>query len=61
MTIVSILAVYDIGKARDASGNELDIDDSYIDDLIVLQKKPFKCSILPRSPLARQLIEDTEE
>jgi len=61
MAIVSTLAVFDIRKAKDLSGNELDIDDSYFDDVLVLQKKPIKCSILPRSPMAQKLIEDAQE
>jgi len=60
LTIVSTLAVYNIKKATDSSGNELDIDDSYADDVLVVQKTPFKCSVLPRSSLAQKLMQDTK-
>ncbi|KAH9477561.1 Cytochrome P450 monooxygenase 208 [Psilocybe cubensis] len=57
MAMVSILAAFNIGKARDESGNEIDITDEYVDFGFLTHKKPFKCSITPRSVTAQQLVE----
>ncbi|KAG6861014.1 hypothetical protein C0995_004867 [Termitomyces sp. Mi166 len=48
-------ATFNIRKARDEQGNEIDPDGSYTDGL-VSHKLPHACSITPRSTEARQLI-----
>ncbi|CAA7263055.1 unnamed protein product [Cyclocybe aegerita] len=58
ITIVSVLACYNIGKAKDEHGNEIEINDEYVDSGLIQFKKPFKCSITPRSSLSRKLIEE---
>ncbi|PPQ69848.1 hypothetical protein CVT25_005489 [Psilocybe cyanescens] len=63
---ISILAVFNLEKARDQSGTVIEVNGEYYEfGLISLlsitlhdsRKKPFKCSILPRSEAARQLVE----
>lgn len=75
--IVSVLAAFDISKARDEFGKEIEINDEYTTlglltyaSLLLLpcsirtyaanpsHKKPFKCSIAPRSAASRKLVED---
>ncbi|KAJ7032490.1 cytochrome P450 [Mycena alexandri] len=58
-TIVSVLATFDIAKAKDADGNEIDIDPVYSDG-VVSHPEPFVCSITPRSDRARDLVQATE-
>ncbi|CAA7263105.1 unnamed protein product [Cyclocybe aegerita] len=56
--IASVLACFTIGKAKDEHANEIEINDEYEDNGGGVHKKPFKCSIVPRSELARKLIEE---
>ncbi|KAF8876786.1 cytochrome P450 [Gymnopilus junonius] len=58
--IAALLATFDIAKAKDELGNDIEIDDGYSDGMIrsAAQKTPFKCAITPRSPRALQLIEE---
>ncbi|KAJ3515017.1 hypothetical protein NLJ89_g2017 [Agrocybe chaxingu] len=58
ITIVSVLACYNIGKAKDEYGNDIEINDEYVDSGLIQFKRPFKCSITPRSSLSWKLIED---
>jgi cytochrome P450 len=58
LTFTSILATFNIGKARDNSGKEIPISDEYEDFGLLLHKKHFECSIKPRSREHRQLIEE---
>ncbi|KAG5724323.1 O-methylsterigmatocystin oxidoreductase [Termitomyces sp. T112] len=51
----SILATFNIKKARDEQGNEIDVDESYTSGL-VSHKVPHSCSITPRSEKAQTLI-----
>ncbi|KAF9523496.1 cytochrome P450 [Crepidotus variabilis] len=60
LTIVSFLACFNVGKAKDDFGNEIEIDDEYEDNGAMIQKKHFACSITPRSEQARSLILETE-
>ncbi|KAJ7212055.1 cytochrome P450 [Mycena pura] len=60
-TIVSILSTFDIAKAKDAEGNEIDIDPGAYSDGLVSHPDPFQCSITPRSEAARNLIQSTAE
>ncbi|KAJ6466567.1 cytochrome P450 [Mycena vitilis] len=55
--IVSILASFDIAKAKDATGQEIEIEPAFSDKL-VCHARPFKCSITPRSDAAKRLIEE---
>ncbi|KAF8959259.1 cytochrome P450 [Flammula alnicola] len=57
LLIASLLATFDIRKAKDEFGNEIEIKDDYADYGSVLQhKKHFECSITPRSQRIRQLL-----
>ncbi|KAJ7259512.1 cytochrome P450 [Mycena haematopus] len=51
-TIVSVLSTFNITKAKDATGKEIDIDPDYSDGM-VSHPQPFACSILPRSETAK--------
>ncbi|KAJ6585037.1 cytochrome P450 [Mycena capillaripes] len=59
-TIVSVLSTFNIAKATDVAGNEIDIDPIYSDGL-VSHPQPFACSITPRSEKAKNLVEATAE
>jgi len=59
LIIVSFLACFDIKKARDELGNEVEIDHTYVVEGMVTHKKPFACSIVPRCEQVRKLIECT--
>jgi len=70
--IASTLATFNISKAKDENGNEIDIDpDAFTDSFTrcaamifvnvvvtysICEPLPFKCSILPRSQQAVSLI-----
>ncbi|KAJ6483827.1 cytochrome P450 [Mycena vitilis] len=58
VAIVSILASFDISKAKDAAGKEIEITPAFSDKL-VSHAHPSKCSITPRSGVAKKIIEDT--
>ncbi|TFK33557.1 cytochrome P450, partial [Crucibulum laeve] len=60
LVIVSVLAIFDIEKEKDAAGNVVEINDNYTDNAISL-KLPFKCVISPRSVDARRLVAETAE
>ncbi|KDQ13973.1 hypothetical protein BOTBODRAFT_356488 [Botryobasidium botryosum FD-172 SS1] len=55
ITIASVLATFDISKARDELGNEIEPERGMLHGL-VNRPKPFKCSIKPRSQAAATLI-----
>ncbi|KAJ7259513.1 cytochrome P450 [Mycena haematopus] len=59
-TIVSVLSTFNIAKAKDATGKEIDIDPDYSDGL-VSHPKPFVCSIIPRPETAKNLVQATAE
>jgi len=54
-TIVSVLSVFNIAKAKDAEGNIIEIEPDHSDGLVSLPN-PFQCAIIPRSEAARRLI-----
>ncbi|KAK7048410.1 O-methylsterigmatocystin oxidoreductase [Favolaschia claudopus] len=54
-TIVSVLATFKISKAKDAAGNEIEINAVYSDGM-VSHPRPFPCSITPRSVAAQGLV-----
>ncbi|KAF8139517.1 cytochrome P450 [Mycena galopus ATCC 62051] len=58
-TMVSVLSTFDIVKAKDAHGNEIDIDPGYSDGFIS-HPETFPCAITPRSDVAKSLIEATQ-
>ncbi|CAA7263056.1 unnamed protein product [Cyclocybe aegerita] len=58
ITIVSILACFNISKAKDEFGKEIEINPEFEDHGVKTIKKPFECSITPRSPAVQKLIED---
>ncbi|KAF9485763.1 cytochrome P450 [Pholiota conissans] len=58
LTIASVLACFDISKAKDAEGNEIEVDDGFVFQSITLRKTPFKCTITPRFEGVRKLVEE---
>ncbi|KAF7348404.1 hypothetical protein MSAN_01794400 [Mycena sanguinolenta] len=54
-TIVSVLSTFDIAKAKDEMGKEIEIEPVFADG-ITSHPKPFKCSITPRNDVIKQLI-----
>ncbi|KAJ7366634.1 cytochrome P450 [Mycena albidolilacea] len=58
--IVSVLSTFNIAKAKDASGKEIEIEIEFTDG-VVSHPKPYNCAITPRSDVARQLVESTTE
>ncbi|KAF7346270.1 Cytochrome p450 [Mycena sanguinolenta] len=59
-TFVSVLSTFNIAKAKDATGKEIDIDPKYSDGLIT-HPGPFACAIKPRSETAQALVQATAE
>ncbi|KIK50583.1 hypothetical protein GYMLUDRAFT_438456 [Collybiopsis luxurians FD-317 M1] len=55
LTIASVLATITLAKAKDEKGNEIDIPGEYTNSFL-RHPKPYQCSIIPRSPLAKDLI-----
>jgi len=58
-TIVSVLSTFNIAKAKDAAGNEIDIDPNYSDGFIS-HPESFACSITPRSDTVKSLVQATK-
>ncbi|KAJ7250827.1 cytochrome P450 [Mycena haematopus] len=59
-TIVSVLSTFNITKAKDVTGKEVDINPDYSDGLIS-HPEPFPCSIIPRSETAKSLVQAMAE
>ncbi|KAF9476359.1 cytochrome P450 [Pholiota conissans] len=59
--MASVLTCYEIGRDKDDFGNEIDINDEYITEGLLTHKKPFKCSIIPRAPIYRELIAESQK
>lgn len=57
LSIVSVLATFNIRKMKDARGNDIPLDGKYSDGMIS-SPLPFECSITPRSIIAKQLIQE---
>ncbi|KAK0189927.1 cytochrome P450 [Armillaria mellea] len=55
ITMVSLLAVFEFGKAVDAKGNIIEVSGEYLSGALI-HPAPFKCSIRPRSEAATLLI-----
>ncbi|KAF7346414.1 putative cytochrome P450 [Mycena sanguinolenta] len=60
-TFVSILSTFNIAKAKDDMGKEIDIDPSNYSDSMASHPLPFPCSITPRSETATSLVQSTTE
>ncbi|KAJ7259499.1 cytochrome P450 [Mycena haematopus] len=60
-TIVSVLSTFDIVKARDAVGNEININPNSYSDGFISHPKPFPCSVIPRSETAKHLVQAMAE
>ncbi|KAF8158874.1 cytochrome P450 [Mycena galopus ATCC 62051] len=56
-TVVSILATFNIAKAKYETGEEIEVDPVFAGGL-ASQPMPFKCAITPRNDITRQLIEN---
>ncbi|KAJ6559130.1 cytochrome P450 [Mycena vulgaris] len=59
-TIVSVLSMFNIAKAKDDAGNDIEIDLVYSDGFIS-HPPPFRCSITPRTETAKKLVLGTAE
>ncbi|KDR82572.1 hypothetical protein GALMADRAFT_237960 [Galerina marginata CBS 339.88] len=57
LTIVSVLATFDIRKKKDINGREIPIEGKYTDEL-VSHPHPFECSITPRRGNTGKLVRD---
>jgi len=55
--IASFLAYFNISKAKDDLGHEIEFNDSFSEIGLVIHKKPFQCRIAPRSERIQQVIE----
>lgn len=60
LTISSIIAAFDISKARDAEGNEIMPQMSFTSGLVSFPD-PFECDIRPRTARTRHLISQLSE
>ncbi|KAF7365150.1 O-methylsterigmatocystin oxidoreductase [Mycena venus] len=58
--MVSVLATFNITKAKDSTGNEIDIDPNNYSDDLISHPSSFACSITPRSDAAKSLVQATE-
>ncbi|KEP48417.1 cytochrome P450 family protein [Rhizoctonia solani 123E] len=56
ITVVSILAVYNITKAKDENGQEITPSTEGVAESVVYHPKPFKCVFTPRSDKHQELI-----
>ncbi|KAM6489945.1 Cytochrome P450 [Amanita muscaria] len=56
LMIATVLSVFNISKAKDENGNEIDIDVGAFTDAFISHPMPFKCSIVPRSQEAEASI-----
>ncbi|KAL0957049.1 hypothetical protein HGRIS_003148 [Hohenbuehelia grisea] len=56
LVVSNILSVFDIGKAKDERGVEVDVLEKYTTNGLMSQPIPFKCSIETRSAEAKALV-----
>jgi len=56
LTLACLLSVFNLSKAKDDNGREIDIDEEAFLDSFVSRPLPFKYSIMPRSRQAEALI-----
>ncbi|TFK53799.1 cytochrome P450 [Heliocybe sulcata] len=55
LAIASVLSAFNIAKAKDQNGNEIEVEDDYTTGL-VSHPMPFKCDITPRNPDVETLL-----
>ncbi|KAK7048352.1 O-methylsterigmatocystin oxidoreductase [Favolaschia claudopus] len=60
LSFVCVLSLFNVDKAKDAAGNDIEIEPVYSDGL-VSHPQPFVCSIPPRSETTKSLIQATAE
>ncbi|KAI0321144.1 cytochrome P450 [Amylostereum chailletii] len=60
MTLVSVLATFNISHAVDENGHEVEVSEQYSSGMISYPP-PFRCMIKPRSEVASALIKATKE
>ncbi|KAF7374576.1 O-methylsterigmatocystin oxidoreductase [Mycena sanguinolenta] len=60
-TIVSVLSTFNIAKAKDGTGKEIEIDPGCYSGALISHPQPFACSIIPRSEAAKGLVRATME
>ncbi|KIL71225.1 hypothetical protein M378DRAFT_114304 [Amanita muscaria Koide BX008] len=58
LMMASVLTTFNISKARDEHGNEIDVDDQAFTDTLAMHPLPFKCSITSRSQQAESLVRE---
>ncbi|KAF9522383.1 cytochrome P450 [Crepidotus variabilis] len=58
LSIVRILATFDIKKKKDSSGKEIQVDRGYSGNALAIHPHPFECDIAPRSEIIKGLIPD---
>ncbi|KAM6498917.1 Cytochrome P450 [Amanita muscaria] len=58
LMMASVLATFNVSKARDEHGNEIDVDDQAFTDTLAMHPLPFKCSITSRSQQAESLVRE---
>ncbi|KAF8634134.1 hypothetical protein AX15_001065 [Amanita polypyramis BW_CC] len=56
LVVVTVLSTFNIYKAKDENGVEIEIDPNAFIETVLSMPLPFKCSIVPRSPQAEGLI-----
>ncbi|KAF7374571.1 O-methylsterigmatocystin oxidoreductase [Mycena sanguinolenta] len=60
-TFVFVLSTFNIAKAKDGTGREVEIDPDCYSDTLISHPLPFACSIIPRSEAAKGLVRATIE
>ncbi|KJA29523.1 hypothetical protein HYPSUDRAFT_524598 [Hypholoma sublateritium FD-334 SS-4] len=55
--MASTLSCFNIGKAKDEFGNEIELNGEYRTEGLITVKEEFKCSILPRSQVYKDFIQ----
>ncbi|KAJ7693906.1 cytochrome P450, partial [Mycena rosella] len=61
LLVVSVLTVFTISKAKDASGKDMDVEERYTETGLISQPLPFPYSLSLRNPHVKILIEQTRE
>ncbi|KAK2462692.1 hypothetical protein APHAL10511_005308 [Amanita phalloides] len=56
MVMAAVISSFNISKARDANGAEVEIDSNAFSSGLTSFPRPFKCSIVPRSRQAEMLV-----
>ncbi|KAL0961325.1 hypothetical protein HGRIS_006283 [Hohenbuehelia grisea] len=60
LAIATMLSVFRFAKAKREEGEEVDVDGSFTDSLII-HPQPFRCSITPRTEEHRKLVMNTPQ